>query len=296
MGKHYGLDIPTLHELRIDVDKQWLDPNGLPREITNLKAIAAAMVQGDIAFRGPNILQRLPPEYGIGYNFLHMQNTGQFLPQWMDIQDLIVYLTGAVNRMVAPPTLAIPIPGIGVQVAAASAPPGKTATPPSLAIPVPTIDKAAAATSVNAVGGAVAHDDDGVDADETAEANSAAINDMTLLQPDGAVADWYALGYAGLYDAVVINVGTAGADITLDTFEYSKGGGSWGTLTPIIMNQLNNWETTGKVWFTFERPGDWAVDTYAGIANMYWIKFKASAIGGGYSQPKGNQAWILVYP
>ncbi|GAH54396.1 unnamed protein product [marine sediment metagenome] len=91
------------------------------------------------------------------------------------------------------------------------------------------------------------------------------------------------------------NVSTVGADITLDTFEYSKGGGSWGTLTP-IMNQLNDYETSGKVWFTFERPGDWATDTYAGIANKYWIKLKASAIGGGYSQPKGAQAWILVYP
>ncbi|GAI93479.1 unnamed protein product, partial [marine sediment metagenome] len=189
MGKHYGLDIPTLHELRIDVDKQWLDPNGLPREITNLKAIAAAMVQGDIAFRGANILQRLPPEYGIGYHFLHMKNTGQFLPEWMDIQDLIVYLTGAVNRMVAPPTLAIPVPAIGVEVVAASAPPGRTATPPSLAIPVPTISvPTLAATSVNAVGGAVAHDDDGVDTDETTEANNATANDMTLLQPDGAAA------------------------------------------------------------------------------------------------------------
>ena len=295
MGKHYGLDIPTLHELRIDVDKQWLDPNGLPREITNLKAIAAAMVQGDIAFRGPDILQRLPPEYGIGYNFLHMQNTGQFLPEWMDIQDLIVYLTGAVNRMVAPPTLAIPEPTISLVVAEDHSGGANPATPPALSIPTPTVDKAAAATSVNAVGGAVAHDDDGVDTDETTEANNATANDMTLLQADGAIADWYALGHASKFDAVCINVGTAGADITLDTFEYSKGGGSWGTLT-VIKNQLNNWETTGKVWFTFERPGDWAVDTYAGIADKYWIKFKASAIGGGYSQPLGTQAWILVYP
>ncbi|MBA7636700.1 hypothetical protein ES703_44321 [subsurface metagenome] len=175
-----------------------------------------------------------------------------------------------------------------------SSPPGKTATP-SLTIPTPTVDKAAAATTVNAVGGAVAHNDDGADTDETTEANEATADDMTLLQADGAVADWYALGDAGLFDGIVLNVSTVGADITLDTFEYSKGGASWGTLTPIILNQLNNYETSGKVWFMFERPGDWAVDTYAGIANKYWIKFKASAIGGGYTQPKGAQAWILAY-
>lgn len=281
--------ITHLSQLIIDADKDWQ-----AKGIQNLKAVVAGMVEGDIPYRGASVMERLAGDYGIGYNYLHMQNTGQFLPEWVDIQDLIIYLTGAVNRMVAPPSLAIPVPSISQVTEQHSSPPGKTATP-SLTIPTPSVDKAAAATSVNAVGGAVAHDDDGVDTDETAEANSAAPNDMTLLQADGAVADWYALGYASKYDGVVVNVGTEGADITLATFEYSKGGGAWGTLT-VILNQLNNWETTGKVWFTFERPADWAVDTYAGIANMYWIKFKASAIGGGFVQPLGTQAWILVYP
>lgn len=248
---------------------------------------------GDVLYRAA-VAARLGGSFGSGYNFLHCINTGQYGVEWQDIVDLIIYLTGAVNRAIALPSLCIPTPTISLVVTEDHSGGGHTATPPTLSIPTPTVGKATAVTSVNAVGGAVAHDDDGVDADETAEANSATINDMTLLQPDGAIPDWYALGYASLYDGVVINVGTAGADITLDTFEYSKGGGSWGTLT-VIRSQLNNWETTGKVWFTFERPGDWAVDTYAGIANMYWIKFKASAIGGGYVQPKGTQAWILVY-
>lgn len=191
------------------------------------------------------------------------------------------------------PKLAIPQPSISQVTAQASSPPGKTATP-SLTIPAPSVSEVAAATSVNAVGGAVAHDHDGADTDETTEANEATANDMTLLQADGAIADWYALGHASKFDGAVLNVSTVGADITLDTFEYSKGGGTWGTLTPIL-NQLNDYETSGKVWFTFVRPGDWAVDTYAGIADKYWIKLKASAIGGSYTQPLGAQAWILVY-
>ncbi|MBA7511372.1 hypothetical protein ES705_03365 [subsurface metagenome] len=191
--------------------------------------------------------------------------------------------------------LVIPTPSLALVVAEDHSGGANPVAPDALAIPLPTIGEVVAATSVNAVGGAVAHDEDGVDTDETTEANEATADDMTLLQPDGSVADWYALGYANLFDGIVLNVSTVGADITLDTFEYSKGGGSWGTLTP-IMNQLNDYETSGKVWFTFERPGDWATDTYAGIANKYWIKLKASAIGGGYSQPKGAQAWILVYP
>jgi len=293
MGNHYGLDIPTLHELRIDVDKEWIDPNGQPRGITKLKEVAPAMSQGAIAYRGLDTLEKLAADYGIGYSFLHAMNTGIDEPQWMDIQELIGYITGGKNRMIAPPTLVIPSPSISQVTEQHSAPPGKTATP-SLTIPTPSIGKAATATSVNAVGGAVAHDADGVDTDQTTEANEATADDMTLLQADGAIADWYALGYASLFDGIVLNVSTVGADLTLDTFEYSKGGGAWGTLT-VIMNQLNNYETSGKVWFIFERPGDWAVDTYAGIADKYWIKFKASAIGGGYTQPLGAQAWILVY-
>jgi len=193
-----------------------------------------------------------------------------------------------------PAVLSIPVPSIALVAAEDHSGGGHVAVPPALAVPVPTIGKAAAETSVNAVGGAVAHDEDGVDSDETTEANEATADDMTLLQADGAIPDWYALGYAGLFDGVVLNVSTVGADITLDTLEYSKGGGSWGTLTPIV-NQLNDYETLGKRWFTFVRPGDWAVDTYAGIADKYWIKFKASAVGGSFVQPLGAQAWILVY-
>lgn len=251
---------------------------------------------GDVLHRAVAAAARLGGSFGSGYNYLHCKNTGQYGVEWHDIEDLIIYLTGAVNRAIALPSLCIPVPDISLVVAEDDSGGGHPVAPDALVIPVPTISvPTLAATSVNAVGGAVAHDDDGVDTDETTEANNATANDMTLLQPDGAAADWYALGYASKHDGVVINVGTAGADITLDTLQYSKGAGAWGTLTPIL-NQLNNWETTGKVWFTFERPADWATDTVGGIANMYWIKIKASTTGAGYSQPKGTQAWILVYP
>jgi len=56
MGKHYGLDIPTLRELRIDVDKEWQ-----AKAITNLQAIAAGMTQGGVPFRGASIMEVLAP-------------------------------------------------------------------------------------------------------------------------------------------------------------------------------------------------------------------------------------------
>ncbi len=142
MGKHYGLDIPTLRKLRIDVDKEWLDPDGQSRGITKLKEVAAAMAQGGITFRGPDILEKLAADYGVGYSFLHARNTGIDEPEWMDIQELIAYITGGVNRMIAPPTLIIPaIPDISVVVAEDHSGGGVTAglgltvpSPPTIAI------------------------------------------------------------------------------------------------------------------------------------------------------------------
>jgi len=259
------------------------------------KAIADLILttRGDLLYRN-TLAERLAAEYGVGMNFLHMTNSGQFAPVWKDLQTDIVYITGAVNRVIYPPILQIPVPDLSLVAAEDHSGGANPVTPPVLAIPLPTIGEAVAATSVSAVGGAVAHDDDGADTDQTAAANEGTANDMTLLQADGAATDWYALGHANLFDGVVLYVSTVGADITLDTLEYSQGGGAWGALTP-IMNQLNDYETLGKRWFTFERPGDWAVDTLAAIADKYWIKFKASATGGGYVQPLGQQAWILVY-
>lgn len=301
--------ISKLSELAIDTSKDWgaylIKNLGLAVDDTDALRKAQAILesllttQGDIIHRGASKAERLGGSFGSGYNFLHGTNTGQYGVEWRDVQDLIIYLTGAVKRAVALPALQIPTPEVNLVVAEGHSGGGHP-VPESLTIPLPVVSEPVlAATSVNAVGGAVAHDEDGepADTDETIEANSAAINDMTLLQADGAVADWYALGYANLFDGIVLKVSTVGVDITLDTLEYSTGVGTWGTLTPIL-NQLNNYETLGKRWFTFERPGDWAVATYALIADKYWIKFKASAIGGGYpgNQPKGAQAWILVYP
>jgi len=140
MGKHYGLDVPTLRELRINVDKEWVDPGGQPRGITKLKEVAAAMAQGGIAFRGPDVLEKLAADYGVGYSFLHAKNTGIDEPEWMDIQGLIGYITGGANRMIAPPTLVIPTPSISQVTEQHSSPPGKTATT-SLTIPAPSVSQ-----------------------------------------------------------------------------------------------------------------------------------------------------------
>ncbi|GAI71617.1 unnamed protein product, partial [marine sediment metagenome] len=61
MGKHYGLDIPTLSELLINVDKEWVDQDGQPRGISNIKEIAEAMAIGHISQRNGTKLIKLAP-------------------------------------------------------------------------------------------------------------------------------------------------------------------------------------------------------------------------------------------
>lgn len=274
--------ITKLSELEIDVDKDWQ-----AKEITNLKAVVSAMVQGDIVFRGSDILQKLAGEYGVGYNFLHMQNTGMLAPEWTDIQDIIAYLTGAVNRMIAPPTLVIPTPAIGVEAAAASSPPGRTATP-SLTIPAPSISEAAVANSPGAVDGAIA-DDGGVQTDETTEANSPAANDMTLLPAVPAVNDAYYFGLATKWNWLALNIGTPGVGVWTIVWEYWNGS-TWATL-PGAYDTSNGFRNGGYQSVGFHQPGDWATSTIL-LLDFYWIRARISAYTSVTTQPLGTQAWI----
>lgn len=288
MGKHYGLDIPTLHELRIDVDKEWVDEAGQPRGITKLKEVAAAMAQGGIVYRGPNILEKLAANYGIGYSFLHAKNTGIDEPEWVDIQELIAYITGGANRMIAPPTLVIPVPSISVEVATASSPPGKTITP-LLTIPVPSIDVATATYSPGAVDGAIA-DDGGVQTDETTEANNATVDDMTLLPAAPAVDDAYYFGKSSLWDWLCLNISTAGAGTWTIKWEYWNGA-TWVELPSGYYDTSNGFRSAGKQSVSFARPGDWATSTLM-LMDLYWVRARVSSYSSITTQPLGAQAWI----
>jgi len=103
--------IVKLSELEIDDDKDWQG-----KKITNLKAIVDGMEKGDIVYRGDNILERLPATYGSGFNFLQVVDMQKGLG-WADIVDVIIYLTGAENRIIPPLALTIPEPpSISVEV------------------------------------------------------------------------------------------------------------------------------------------------------------------------------------
>ncbi|APV45047.1 hypothetical protein Dform_01728 [Dehalogenimonas formicexedens] len=98
-----------LSEIEIDVDKDWDGMN-----IRNLGGIGSFMQPGDIIYRGENVFERLPLEYGNGYNVLKALDHGMGRPGWLDIQELIIYMTGAVNRVAALPLLTMPKPPLAI--------------------------------------------------------------------------------------------------------------------------------------------------------------------------------------
>ena len=279
--------IEKLSELTIDADKDWQQ-----REISNLKAVAEGMVQGDIAYRGADVLQRLPADYGVGYNFLHVKNSGQLEPEWMDIQDLVAYLTGAVNRMVALPTLMIPRVSLNLAADEDHSGGGFTAAP-LLSVTTPTAVMVTAMAAPAAVSAAIAHDDDPpTDTDETAETNSPTTNDMHLLPSPSAVGDGFYFGLADSFDWVCLDIGTAGAGSWSITWKYWNGS-TWTALS-LKYDETGNFRTTGKKWAHWNRPGDWAITTIL-THTLYFVKAEVTSYGSMTNQPLGSRAWIGKY-
>jgi len=260
------------------------------------KAIADLILttRGDLLYRN-TLAERLEAQYGVGMNFLHMTNSGQFAPVWKDIQTDIIYITGAVNRIIYPPILSIPVPVLSLVAAEGHSGGGHPVTPPSLSVPIPSISIPATSLYPGlAVDGFVAHDETPTETDQTAEANEATANDMVLMHAvlvgngDGCF-----IGLASPWDWVTFKLGTAGVGTYIITWKYWTSGAAWANLT-IIEDQTLKFKTTGFKLLRFSRPVDWAVKTIAGIADLYWIYAWATE-GTMTVQPKGTQVWIGQY-
>lgn len=290
--------ITKLSELSIDVSKDWatyliknigaaVDDNDAVRKAQAILQESMSQ-QGDIIYRGADNAVRLAPNYGVGYNFLHAKNTGVDEPEWLDIQDIVAYLTGAVNRMIAPSTLVIPTPGVSLAIAEDHSGGGFTFDK-TLIIPTPSIGVPTAATYLpTAVDGAIA-DDGGIQTDETTEANNATANDMTLLPPVPAVDDAYYFGLSSWWDWLSLNIGQAGAGTWTIVWEYYNGS-TWVSL-PSCYDTSNGFRNGGYQSVTFDRPSDWVTSTILLLA-LYWIRARVSSYTSITTQPLGTQAWI----
>lgn len=310
MGKHYGLDIPTLRELRIDIDKEWVDEDGQPRGITELKQIAEAMVKGDIPVRGGLVIVKLTPG-PIGH--LLTSAGARHIPVWAPpVGPLERWLVATIELTKGVQKVSVarsynkdaPLATWNRQ-AYGDAPADyiKRLTPAVALIDAEDIVAAAQSHNKNAplasecaieyaVGGAVL-DDGGVQTDYTTEINSPAANDVPLLPVAPLqVNDASYLGLSQVWDQAWLDIGVPGVGNYALAHEYWNGT-AWTALSGVIDN-TSEFTIAGKNNIKWTRPGDWALTTILGM-NLYWIRARVISVVTYTTQPLGTQGWCEVF-
>lgn len=314
MGKHYGLDIPTLHELRIDVNKEWLDPDGQARGITELKEVAATMAKGDLPVRGAVVLVKLTPgsigqlftSAGPGHIPVWAPPVGP-LERWLPAT---IDLTKGVQKVSVNRSYNKNAPITSEHEQAYLDAPGdfiKRLTPAILCPEAEDIVAADQSHNENApilseggvwvtpaVGGAKL-DDGGVFTDYTTEINEATADDVHLLPvcTNGGLVidDAFYFGLDRLWDQLWLDIGVAGVGNYALAHEYWNGA-AWSALSGVVDN-TSEFTIAGKHNMKWTRPGDWALKDVDG-ANLYWIRARVMAVVTYTTQPLGTQGWCEV--
>jgi len=298
--------VTKISELEIDVDKNWAG-----KGISNIKAIAEAMDIGDLAEHdGTKLARRFP---GAIHYVLTSQGPGHSLIWAPGGSYFLRYIPCVIGLIQA--TAVIPVDRAHDKDAPittwnrqnygdAPADYIKRLTPSVGLVDaeaVVTVDKTynkdgAIATGhtqtlSEAVGGAVAEEIGVGQTDETAEANSPAANDMTLLPDPPQVSDAYYIGAAHTFSYVIINMGRAGYGVWTITWEYWDGD-SWEPLTNVV-DATDGFKDTvlGHHHVSFTIPGDWA-QTVIQAMNLFWIRGRVSAFTSEAQTPLGTRAWV----
>jgi hypothetical protein len=107
--------------------------------------------------------------------------------------------------------------------------------------------------------------------DNTVESQSAGGTPFTLL---GASSDYAYFGHREKSNQLKFDLQTLGS-YGARTWEYSKGGGTWGTLT-IDTDGTAGFTQDGTVLFT--PPSDWKRDTVNAVSNKFWIRVKVASV------------------
>jgi len=133
-------------------------------------------------------------------------------------------------------------------------------------------------------------DDGTVLTTESTEAGEATADDMTLLPATPAVNDAYYFGGDGVFQAVLLKIGTQGVGTWTITWEYWDGD-SWEALT-VSDASVGFTAAAGEHLITFAEETDWATTAVNSITK-YWIRGRVSAYNAVTTQPLGTQAWLV---
>jgi hypothetical protein len=107
--------------------------------------------------------------------------------------------------------------------------------------------------------------------DNTAESQAPGGTPFTLL---GASTDYAYFSHREKFNKLWFDLQTLGS-YGARTWEYSKGSGSWGTLT-IDSDGAGGFTQDGTVGFT--PPADWKQDMVNGVAGKYWVRVKVASV------------------
>ena len=146
-----------------------------------------------------------------------------------------------------------------------------------------------------AVDAAIQEDDSGASfTDETADANSAGVNDVQISDPFDSD-DALFIGMNNIFSSVAINIGTQGVGDVVEAetvWEYSRGSDAWGSLTEVTDDTVGLSGATGIKLLSFLPPSDWAVDTVNSQGPFFFIRLRSSANDVyNTTQPVFTQIW-----
>lgn len=124
--------------------------------------------------------------------------------------------------------------------------------------------------------------------DQTAQANSAAANDITL--PYAAVNNVCYMGSTQPFNTVKVNLGTSGAGAWIITWEYYNG--TWTALYGTV-DDTNGWTATpGNYNVTYTMPTDWQPVSVNGGTAYYYVRARVSSYTSSTVAPIGTQMWV----
>jgi hypothetical protein len=303
-----GGGVSKLSQLTIDADKDWQ-----VKGISNLKELAAGMVQGDLLVKGAGgVLVRLPP--GVANLVLTSAGPGA-IPTWAPggtfynryFPATIVVAYSATKNVSRTYTKSKTVAMATAYVDVLSDVPAsmvKMNAPvvSSLQTAIKNVSRTYSAGKSSAcassydyallVDGAV-RDYGGTMTTETTAAQNTTVNDINLMRASPVTDDAYYFGLNRKWDYLSLDIGTNGVGSWGWTWEYYNG--VWVSLTGVTDGTNGFTAGTGVKTLTFTRPGDWTTIDVNSVGSMYWIRARLTSYTSKTTTPVGTRAVCGFY-
>ena len=297
-----GSGAAKLSQLTIDADKNW---NG--KGLSNLKALAAGMVAGDLIIKGPGgVLVRLPP--GVANTVLTSAGPGS-LPTWSPgglyfnryIPETVLIDVAQVKRdinfsnslsvVLANPNLFqahIDDPADLIRLLAPELDAGLNH---ATMVPDHTkqVNGAIGSDLSMLCGGFVEETAAGVQADKTTQARGGSAGDLNLCPMSDNALDKVYIGSNLPFRRMWIDYGVAGAGNWSNMTYYWNG--VWTAVAAEDDATSSFQAAAGIRRINWTMPGDWVKNTIQGM-DVYWVMIRTDNFVNRTTKPLGSQIWV----